>query len=119
MDITPPTVVSITPESGVKVEILPDIIIKFSEPVDITTFTDASCYLQSADNNKFFGAYTKLGGNSDAIIFTPDDPLPYNTTFALHLIGEISQSVKGITDLKGNTLDITGLASLQCHNYRC
>jgi uncharacterized protein (TIGR02145 family) len=109
MDITSPTVVSITPQTGVKVEILPDIIIKFSEPVDITTFTDASCYLQSADNKKYFGAYAKLGGNSDAIIFTPDEPLPYNTAFVLHLVGEISPGVKGITDLKGNSLDITGL----------
>ncbi len=109
IDNIPPTVLSITPVSGTKVEILPDIIIKFSEPVDITSFTDASCYLQSGDN-KYFGSYAKLGGNSDAIIFTPKNPLPYSTTFILHLIGQVSSSVKGITDLRGNELDVSGLA---------
>jgi uncharacterized protein (TIGR02145 family) len=112
IDNTPPTIVSITPEmtnnEAPVVEIQPDIIIKFSEPVDITTFTDASCFLES-DAIKYFGSYTKLGGNSDAIIFSPKDPLPYSTTFVLHLIGHIAANVKGITDLRGNELIVTGL----------
>lgn len=106
-DVTPPTVVSITPNNGLPVGVMPDIIIKFSEPVDMTSITDPSCYLQSG-GNKYYGSVTELvSGKSDIIIFTPNVALAYNTTFTLQLIGQISSTKKGITDLKGNALSGT------------
>jgi len=42
MDITPPYVVSVTPPD---LSISPEIIINFSEPLDISTLIKANCYL--------------------------------------------------------------------------
>lgn len=102
-DVTPPEVVSITPGDGSPVKILPDIIIRFSEPVDINSFSDATCYLLSG-SVKRFGDYIELGDRSDIILFTPDEPLEYNTQYSLQLIGQIDADHKGITDMKGNCL---------------
>ena len=102
-DVTPPQVVSITPSDGSPVKVLPDIIIRFSEPIDINSFSDATCYLLSG-NVKHFGNYTELGDRSDIILFTPDEPLEYNTQYDLQLIGQIDATHKGITDMKGNCL---------------
>lgn len=111
-DVTPPVVNSISPamdESNLPVlDVLPNIIITFSEPVDITSFSDASCYLE-AGTEKYFGYFTKMGGYSDVIIFTPVKPLPYSKTFELRLLGTTKQETSGITDLRGNRLDVEGL----------
>ena len=94
-DITPPTVASVTPGTGSLVKVLPDIIITFSEPVDLTSFSDASCYLQGS-NAQYHGSVSKWEDNTESVIFTPDNALPNSATFTLYL--------KGITDLKGNQL---------------
>jgi uncharacterized protein (TIGR02145 family) len=102
-DVTPPQVVSITPSDSLPLKVLPDIIIRFSEPVDINSFSDATCYLTSG-NNVRVGDYIELGNRSDIILFTPDEPLAYNTEYDLQLIGQIDADHKGITDMKGNCL---------------
>jgi len=111
-DVISPKVIAISPamdESNLPVlDVLPNIIITFSEPVDITSFSDASCYLQSG-SERYYGYYTKMGGYSDIIIFTPVKPLPYSLTLELHLRGTTEQQTSGITDLRGNRLDIDGL----------
>jgi hypothetical protein len=37
-------------------------------------------------------------------LFTPDEPLEYNTQYSLHLLGQIDAGHPGIIDLKGNCL---------------
>lgn len=94
-DKTAPDILSITPASGSVVKVLPDIIIRFSEPIETGTLSDATCYLESG-GNKYIGSFTEIGGNSDVILFTPYEPLGYDMDYSLHL--------EGIKDLKGNTL---------------
>jgi uncharacterized protein (TIGR02145 family) len=95
-DITPPEVASVTPDKGSFVKVLPDIIITFSEPVDLTSFTDASCFLQIESGTKYSGSVSQWEGNTASVIFTPYNALLPSLTFTLHL--------NGITDLKGNKL---------------
>jgi uncharacterized protein (TIGR02145 family) len=89
-DITPPLVVAVTPPD---LKMSPDIIIKFSEPVDINTFSGATCYLiKSGDTKSIGGTYRVLGSQTNIVLFTPGDELNYNTNYTLHI-------TKGVTDL--------------------
>lgn len=90
-DITNPTVVSVTPPD---ISISPDVIIKFSEPLDMSTVTKGTCYLISGEALPIGGSYTELEGETNAILFYPEEVLDYNTTYTLYITG-------GVTDLKG------------------
>jgi uncharacterized protein (TIGR02145 family) len=94
-DVTPPNVVSVTPPDP---KISPDIIIKFSEPVAISTFTTQSCYLiRSGDTAPLGGSYTVMGDSTHIILFTPSTALNFSTSYTLHI-------TSGVTDLKSNGL---------------
>jgi uncharacterized protein (TIGR02145 family) len=102
-DLTPPNVKSITPDSGSTVKVMPDIIIRFSEPVETSSLSDATCYLESG-GKKYCGNFTEINGKSDVILFSPIEPLEYSNTYSLHLGEYVDENNKGITDLKGNSL---------------
>jgi len=94
-DITPPTVVSVTPPD---ISISPEVIIKFSEALKMNTVNKESCYLlKSGETVHIGGSYTVLDGESNAIIFYPEEVLDYNTRYTLYI-------TTVITDLKDNHL---------------
>jgi YVTN family beta-propeller protein len=97
-DHTPPFVVKAraTDVSGSLINILSDISIRFSEPVDETSLSTGTCYL--TDGTKTFGgSYTVLGDSVNVVMFDPDSVLKYSTVYTLHVTG-------GVKDLKGNPL---------------
>lgn len=94
-DITPPSVVSVTPPD---LSISQDIGIKFSEPVDMGTVKKESCYLlKSGSALPIGGSYTELGGETNSILFYPESVMNYNTRYTLYITTDV-------TDLKGNHL---------------
>jgi len=97
-DVTPPFVVKAraTDVSGSLINILSDISIRFSEPVDETSLSTGTCYL--TDGTKSFGgSYTVLGDSVNVVMFDPDSVLKYSTVYTLHVTA-------GVKDLKGNPL---------------
>lgn len=101
-DVTAPTVKSVVPASGTTgVSVLPNILITFSEPVDMSTLTGQSCYLTKAGSSTIIsGNYQPAGfeDNSDIILFTlPGITLDYGSDYTLHI-------TTGVTDLKTNQL---------------
>jgi uncharacterized protein (TIGR02145 family) len=101
-DVTRPTVTSVAPAAGATgVSVLPDILIKFSEPVDMNTLTDQTCYLTKAGStDKIGGKYQPEGfeNRSDVVLFTiPQISLDYVTGYTLHI-------TTGVTDLKTNAI---------------
>jgi uncharacterized protein (TIGR02145 family) len=89
-DMTPPVVVAVTPPD---LKVSQDIIIKFSEPVDVSTFAGTTCYLIKSGNTKSIGGtYRVLGSQTNIVLFTPRDALEYSTNYTLHITA-------GITDL--------------------
>ena len=98
-DDSRPYVLSVSPSATEyidTVEVLSEIMIHFSEDVDLKTFTGESCFLTSGDDS-FGGRYWMLGDNASVIFLTPENPLQYDTEYNLHLSEEI-------TDLKSNPL---------------
>ncbi len=94
-DITNPTVVSVTPPDISK---SPDVGIRFSEPLDMTTVNKESCYLiKSGETLPIGGSYVELEGETNAILFYPEEVLNYNTLYTLYI-------TTVVTDLKGNHL---------------
>jgi len=91
-DITNPTVVSVTPPD---ISISPDVIIKFSEPMDMATLIKENCYLiKSGETLHIGGSYTELEGETNAILFYPEEVLNYSTSYTLTI-------TEDVTDLKG------------------
>ncbi|MBA7530121.1 hypothetical protein ES705_22324 [subsurface metagenome] len=107
IDDTPPYILAVSPKDTIPiiytVDVLSDIIIKFSEPVDLNTFTDTTCYL-TWENGSLGGSYNPLGDSIHIILFTPENPMFYDTEYSLHL-------TEDITDLKSNSLDIVKIVS--------
>jgi len=103
VDKTPPTVVSVVPADytgkPANAPVTTTIVITFSEPVDISTITDQSIYLETG-GTKISGNYQpkEFENNPEMIQLTPPNSLAFNTTFTLNIMS-------GITDLKGNHLD--------------
>jgi len=102
IDKTPPTVKSVVPADGTsKVSVLPDILITFSEPVDMNTVTGQSCYLTKAGSTTVISGNYQTAGfeeNSDIILFTlPKIALDYDSYYTLHI-------TSAVTDLKANHL---------------
>ncbi len=97
-DITPPSVVKVRPTnlSENLISILSNFSIRFSEPVDEASLTDASCYLTTGTKS-FGGSYTTLGDSANVVIFDPESVLQHGTEYTLHIKG-------GVKDLKGNPL---------------
>jgi YVTN family beta-propeller protein len=97
-DVTPPFVVKAraTDISGSLINILSDISIRFSEPVDETSLSTGTCYL-SDGTKSFGGSYTVLGDSVNVVMFDPDSVLKYSTVYTLHVTA-------GVKDLKGNPL---------------
>jgi YVTN family beta-propeller protein len=97
-DITPPYVLSVSPRNdSVGVEVFSQVVIAFSESMDLNSFTDESCYLSAVDNH-IYGSFTPLDDDNEKIVFSPDEPLRFNITYELHITA-------GVTDLKENPLD--------------
>jgi uncharacterized protein (TIGR02145 family) len=102
IDKTPPTVKSVVPADGTSnVSVLPDILITFSEPVDMNTVTGQSCYLTKAGSTTVISGNYQTAGfeeNSDIILFTlPKIALDYDSYYTLHI-------TSAVTDLKTNHL---------------
>ncbi len=82
------------------VNITSDIIIRFSEPVEINTFTEESCFI-TWDNGSYGGDYWYFYEDSTHMIgYSPERPLLYDTEYSVHL-------TEDITDLKQNPLELT------------
>ena len=95
-DMTPPTVIGTSlDEESVDVAVSPTIVIKFSEPVDIYSFDETTCYLDSS-GTMLEGEYTLLADSTHIVLMKPLESLYYNTAYTLH--------IDGITDLKDNAL---------------
>jgi len=99
-DVTPPEVQAVTPKNdSIEVGVMTQIFMGFSEPVNIATFADASCYLTS-DSGEVYGNFVIADNYGRRIAFTPKEyPLDYSLLYTLHLTDDI-------TDLKGNGLDV-------------
>jgi len=81
------------------VNITSDIIIRFSEPVEINTFTDESCFITWIDGS-YGGDYWYFYEDSLHIVgFSPEKPLKYDTEYSVHLTDDI-------TDLKDNRFEL-------------
>ncbi len=103
-DITPPTLVQVRPTDpdGEKIKVLSNFIIKFSEPVDESTLTSQTCYLELATTSgprQFGGIFSVLPDSTNIIVFNPDSVLRFSKTYTLHL-------TSGIQDLKNNPLTV-------------
>ena len=103
-DITPPTLIQVRPTDpdGDKIKVLSNFIIKFSEPVNESTLTAQTCYLELATTlgpKQFGGTFYTLPDSLNIIVFNPDSVLRFSKTYSLHLTG-------GIQDLKGNGLTV-------------
>ena len=91
-DVTPPLVVTVTPPD---LSISQDILIKFSEPVDIKTFTGTTCYLvKSGVIGLIGGTYTLLGSQTNIVLFTPGEALNYSTSYTLHITTDVTDLAK-------------------------
>ncbi len=97
-DITPPHVVKVRPTNvtGSLINILSNISIRFSEPVDEASLSVTSCYLTDGTNNAG-GSYTTLGDSLNVVLFDPVSVLNYSTEYTLHITGDVK-------DMKGNPL---------------
>jgi YVTN family beta-propeller protein len=99
LDLTLPTVESVMPAGGATgVDITQILKITFSEPVDENTLTDNTCYLSSDNGNVIStGSFKGEGGNTETILFIPDEAMNYETLYTLHI-------TDGVADLKDNHL---------------
>ena len=100
VDKTPPEVESVVPaNTSSDISVSSSIVITFSEPVDISTITDASCYLET-NGTKIEGDYKPkvFDNNPNMIQLTPPNSLAFNITYDLYITTDI-------TDLRGNNLD--------------
>jgi YVTN family beta-propeller protein len=102
LDLIPPTVESVIPASDATgVDITQILKITFSEPVDENTLKDNTCYLTSDNGNIIStGSFKGEGGNSEIILFIPDESMSCQTLYTLHIAG----GEAGVADLKGNEL---------------
>jgi uncharacterized protein (TIGR02145 family) len=101
-DVSKPTVVSVVPaNTATGVSVLPNILITFSEPADMNSLTENSCYLTlSGSSAKIGGKYQPNGfeDRSDVVLFTlPENALSYESEYTLHI-------TTAVTDLKNNPL---------------
>lgn len=104
IDKTPPTIETVSPADGSSnVSVLPNILITFSEPVDMSSLTNQSCYLTEAENTDHIdGNYQPEGfeDNSDVVLFIPaENVIKFGTVYTLHV-------TNGVTDLRDNPLDV-------------
>ena len=97
-DITDPKILSVyPPKDTTDIDVTRDIIITFSEPIDKTTLTDKTCYLESG-GIKHGVNYTAIGNNTSMILVALDSALKYGTSYNIHV-------TVGVTDLRGNPLE--------------
>ncbi len=95
-DLTPPEVLATSlDEQSVDIAVSPTIVIKFSEPVDIYSFDETTCYVENGGIT-LGGEYTILADSTHIMLMKPVEALQYSTEYTLH--------INGITDLKGNAL---------------
>jgi uncharacterized protein (TIGR02145 family) len=97
-DVTKPKILSVyPPKDSTNIDVTSDIIITFSEPVDKSTLTDKTCYLESG--GKAHGVnYTTIGNSSSIILVALDSALKYSTSYNIYI-------TTGVTDLRGNNLE--------------
>lgn len=99
-DLTSPTVLGVSPDEGAEnVAVSPTMVMKFSEPVDIYSFDENTCYLENLNTpgETVAGDFTILADSTHIMLMKPVESLQYSTTYALH--------IDGITDRKGNSLE--------------
>jgi len=95
-DLTPPTVIGTSlDEESVDLAVSPTIAIKFSEPVDIYSFDETTCFLERTVDT-VGGEYTLLADSTHIVLLKPVEALQYSSNYKLN--------ISGITDLKGNAL---------------
>jgi len=95
-DLTPPTVVGVYPAPGdTGIAVNPTLVLKFSEPVDIYSFDENSCFLENS-GEVVEGEFTILADSTHIMLMKPVEALQYSTLYTLH--------IDGITDLKDNVL---------------
>jgi len=96
LDLTPPQIAAIFPENNATgVSVTAEILVTFSEPLEVSTFTNATFTLNnggvSVDGSVLF-----LDDNQLAV-FTPTSPLAFNATYSIAIS-------TGVTDTRGNAL---------------
>ena len=97
-DVTPPTVIALTPSSGasgVPITIHPTA--TFNEPLNPSSVTSTTVFMRGPGESPVAGAVSLTGGQ---ITFTPSASLDYSTTYTLTLAG----GTGGITDMSNNAL---------------
>ncbi len=101
-DNIPPTVELVKPTltSGNLVNVLSNFNIRFSESVDMTTLTGATCFLSSVGTTETVpGSVTKpYSEYPSTVLFDPATDLKHDKTYTLHL-------TTGVMDLRGNNLE--------------
>lgn len=110
-DDTPPEIIVVTPKNdSTGVDVLTQVFMGFTEPVNIATFTDENCYL-TLDQEPVYGSFTLADNYGRRIAFTPNKyPLEFSSTYTLHLTDEV-QDLKG-NGLVGNNQDLDHYTSL-------
>ena len=107
IDIIQPEVTSVTPkDDSVGFRVIDPIIIVFSEAIDLNSISDDNCYLtddMGGNAAYVYGNPIALDASNDRIVFQPDEPLRYTTTYMVHIETTVG-NISGITDLKGNVL---------------
>jgi len=97
VDGTPPSVLASIPLNGTpSVAIDAAFIVRFSEPIDVSTFSSAFSMKKTSDMTGIGGNASILSDDS-IIVFTPTTPLEYSSTYELTLDTTL-------TDLSGNAL---------------
>ncbi len=97
-DVTPPTVVSVSPSNGAtEVSSGTSVIANFNEAVNASTVTTTSFELRNAANNVVTAT---VSTSSSQIILTPSSALAGSTTYTATIKGGAS----GVKDLAGNAL---------------
>lgn len=97
-DLTQPKILSVYPaNAAANVSVTSDIVITFSKPIDETTLTDKTCYLESG-GIKHGVKYIPVGSSTNIILVAIDSALKYGATYNIHVTKEVN-------DLKGNTLE--------------
>jgi hypothetical protein len=96
-DTEGPEIVTVSPE-GVSVGVDAFIEVEFNESLDPATISEDTFFVNDGDGN-IAGTIT-YDGPSYTITFTPDEPLAYNTTHTVTVLGYVN----GVKDLAGNIL---------------
>lgn len=106
-DVTPPTVVSVSPAAGATgVAVNTAVTVTFSEAMSTASITTATILLKDAANNTVPASVTYNSANNSATL-TPNSALAVSTMYTLSVLGGSA----GVKDAAGNALASTFTSS--------